>query len=603
MKKVIYYVLLILLLVACKKEESVNKGGIRIKITDEQEKPVAEANVYISPNTQQQSTDSEGIAQFKNLDAGTYQISASKSGVGNGIGVVQVIEGQISEVNMPLLSGVDFSLAPRINIIEPDTLKEYMPTEQISFETVIFDDNTLSEQISVSVESDIDGVIFSGYSNNKDSCNFSFTFSTKGVHKITYKATDSDNLTTEEYFYLKVILPIPVELTSAVKQNKQVMLNWTECTETEFQKIEILRTFEGGNGYNSEIIATIADKSVVSYTDTLPPLETSVDYQIVVTDLNNKKASSNKKNVVFPAGITFQVDLVEALLHPSNNWLYLITKSNSWSKNSVIIYDYLLDEIIMGKELTYSPGLPVLSDNGNGLELFIPGSNNVYIYSPADLSLKQVIQTRHTCMSVDANGNGILVTGESLDNWVTANPVRTYLQSSGVLIDSASIEATARVKKVPNKTNTFISIGMYVSPPEMEYYEIDNSGKFITSTKDTYHGDYELSYNSLDISPSGEFLLSYNELYKTESTLLHIGNLNHTVTGIAFNNVGNLIYTGSYSENIIRVDNYPELIVLDEITIKGFVSKLFSKENTLISLSNKPGGYNEYFVEVIHTNL
>ena len=269
MKNSLYLLLAaVLLLGGCKKENSVVKGGISVTIVNEQEQPVEGADVYISPNTQQQTTNAEGVATFSGLDAGTYQISASKSGEGNGIGVAEVISGQVAEVTVPLISGLTLSLAPRIDVIGPDTTKEYRPVDTINFKTTIVDDNTMAENIPVTVTSDIDGVIYSGSVAGTDSCNFSVHSFSKGIHKITIEATDKDNLTSTHSFTLKVTLPAPVELTGAVKQNKQVILNWTECTDAEFLQYEILR--KDVNSY--EIIATIENKSVVSFTDTAPPL-------------------------------------------------------------------------------------------------------------------------------------------------------------------------------------------------------------------------------------------------------------------------------------------------------------------------------------------
>ena len=303
--------------------------------------------------------------------------------------------------------------------------------------------------------------------------------------------------------------------------------------------------------------------------------------------------------MAFPAGIIFQVNLADAFLHPVNPWIYLITKSDTWSKNSVIVYNYATDEMVKEIELPFTPGQSVVADNGNGLQLYIPGADGrIYIYSPEDLSLIKSIPTRHPCLSVDVNGSGIILTGESLDDWVTANPVRTYSQSTGELIDSAGTAAATIIKKVPGKVNTFISVSTYVSPSEMEYYRIDNNGKFVLSTKDIYHGDYQLTANKFDISPNGEYVISYNEVYYADSAMLHMGRIGHTVTGVAFNNDGSKIYAGSYNEQLIRTDDYPALTVSSQIATKGYVSNLFVRDNQLISLSLAPEGYNVYFVEI-----
>lgn len=81
MKVKLFCILMLLLCLGCAKDEIATTGDIRGKVTDAfTGEPLQSANVTLSPGGMSTTTGSSGVFEFKDIDAGQYEISVRKTG-------------------------------------------------------------------------------------------------------------------------------------------------------------------------------------------------------------------------------------------------------------------------------------------------------------------------------------------------------------------------------------------------------------------------------------------------------------------------------------------------------------------------------------------
>lgn len=586
MKKcILLFSVLIISLSGCKKDEvDIRKGDCYVSVSVGY--VAAEGvEIYTKPATKQAVTDQFGTALLKDIPVGSYEIYAVLPEVGSGKSVTLIQDGELSEVSIYITPGVNFGIAPAIDVLFPSPQANYSFGDTVNFVAYFDDDSTPKEQLQVQYVSDLDGEIFSGNPAADGKVAFSRTNLSRGQHTITITAKDSDNYTTTATLHVNTNAPKSINLVSAESQGGVVNLQWTKYPGTDFLKYEIYRLNEHCSESSAELIYTGTNINTLSYNDETPPFSYQVCYYARVVNSDNLFNNSNTLTVEMPAGYVFNFIPSDMLKHPTQPVVYLVDKGGF----RLIKYNYETSEVLAETSLQGTIGKCDIGDNGFGLEIYTPSTDGwVYIYNADDLSLVTSISTGLSTRSVVVNGLGHVIAAVMPSPW-WEQPVRTYSRATGINLDGNGDNEGDILKMIPGK-NEIISITTSVSPIDMEYFKLTDGGMFEIHQDDQYHGDYPLDPNIFRISSCGRYSItsSYGAVYYANASMEYKGQLQRGAllySDFAFSDDGSIIYAATSNRKSIQIGHYPSLIRDDEILLRGYPKIILKSGNRIISLS------------------
>ena len=394
------------------------------------------------------------------------------------------------------------------------------------------------------------------------------------------------------------LFPTQIELAEPTIENGNVQLEWTHSNDASFNKYEICRSTDSSNVQQGDLIATLTDPELKSFTDSLPPLVKNLYYQIFVTNVNLYSRGSNIENVKNPAGPILEFVPYDALIHPNQPILYLLNRDVS----EIIIINYSEMEVVLEKRFNGNIGYMDIGDNGDGIELYLPNSDGwVYIYDPENLNQVGSIKT--------GRGNTCVVTDERGHLFVTGNQpgIQTFNRSNGLLIDTGGFIDDSERLRLIRATFDIIAITTNVYPIDMNYYRFDENASFIEYFDDSQHGSYPLDSRIYRVSLNSEFVLtsSSGAAYKADNTMEYLGQIQRGslyFSDYAFSDDGNTIYAATSNFNSIQVANYPDLTRSNQIFTRGFPLFVFKRLNQIVCISRIKEKSNSIVFEVLTLN-
>ena len=603
MKRILLTILVITFTMAsCQKEEKnpAPKGDLNVKVTINGYQLTEGAEVFTSPVSKQGITDEFGTVLLTDIETGSYEVYAKLANVGSGKSVVKIKSEELTEVVVNIIAGVYVGLAPTIDIILPGLPAEFTEDETITFSAVIKDDKTPNEDIAVKWESDLDGIINSDSPESNGNISFSTGSLSRGLHKITITAEDSEGYVSSANINVSTLAPGAVTLLQPIKNEGTVMLEWTEYQQADFMKYEVYRSQSGNMVQDFELLTTLTNKSQTTYTDLTPPLEFQVSYYIRVTNTAENSRNSNIEVVDSPSGFIFNFQASDMLKHPTQPYIYLINKGGQ----KLIKFDYLNMEVVTETNLQGNIGYCDIGDNGFGVEIYVPSNDGwIYVYNADDLSQTTSINTGLSTRSVVINGLGHVIASVLPSPW-WEQPVRSYMRSTGINIDGNGDFDGDRLRMIPGK-NEIISISTSVSPIDMEYFKLTDNGLFEIHQDDPYHGDHPLDPNIFRISPNGDYSITANTgaVYYANSSMEYKGQLQHGTlrfSDFAFNADGSVIYAATSNRKSIQIGYYPSLIRDNEILTRGFPVFIIRDGDKIISLSKSSENSVNTSIEIIN---
>ena len=560
---------------------------------------IKDAEVYTKPFSSVGTTDELGSVLLTGLEIGNYEVFASLDNIGTGKSEVGIMAFELSELFVNIIPGVYDEPGPIIEILSPSQPAEFSEGEEITFSANVEDDETAQQDIKIKWESDLDGVLNMNPPNMNGLTTFSTNSLSKGFHQITITAVDLDGFNSSASIQLSTLAPKSIILLEPVKNNGTVSLEWTEYPDTDFLRYEIFRINGNCTEQNEELLATISNKSTTNFIDELPPFEFQVCYFIKVINIENYSRSSNQESVDSPNGHIFNFEADDMLKHPTENYIYIIDQEG----RKMIKFDITTFEVVNEINLQGTIGYCDIGDNGFGVEVYTPSDDGkIYVYNADDLSQTTSINTDLPTASVVINGLGHVIASVQPSPW-WEQPVRTYLRSNGMQIDGNGDHDRDRLRMIPDK-NEIISISTGVSPVDMEYFDLSNSGFIATHQDDQYHGDYPLNAKIFRISDDGTYSITSKDgaVYLANSSMEYRGELEHGTldfSDFAFSSDGSIIYAATSNRKSIQIGSYPSLTRNDEILTKGYPVFIIRNGNKIISLSKSTENSSNMGVEVI----
>lgn len=605
MKPIILLTLAILILFSgCKKKEEEivpePTGSINVKVIKENGIAAKNANVYIPETNISGLSDDEGMIVFENINVGITTIAASIGNYGSGNSKISILADTIIQTEIKIVHGLLDSISPIIRVISPVDQLTYYHKDTVHFSAFITDDNTKAEDMIIKWESSIDGILNTDTPNPDGLCSFSINNLSRASHLITLTVTDTSGFISTAEISLSMLLPGPVILKEVRKDNKHIKISWSKYADDDFATYELYRSVNECLNQTQELLGTFDNMNDTIFYDKTPPIEYKACYVIRVTNTFNRSRLSNSLSIDLPAGVVFDFIPDDIIKNPNENIVYLI----SFDNKKIIKYNYLNNEIEKELILPDKPGYCDLGDNGNGLELYVPCKNGrIFIYNPDDLSLIKSITTYSETLSAVIDGNGNIIASLLINGW-NDGPVRTYSRNSGSNIDFSEGHIGCRLRRIPGK-NEVIAIADNYIPAAMERFVIGTDGKFTDYIEDNYHGEYPMSAKIFRVSDYGEYLITYYDgsIYFTDENMTYMGSLNNgefEFLDFAFNDNDNIIYAAPYDKRIIKIANYPSLLIDDEISLIGFPKKIITNGNKLIvSIVSSVTGAEKSAIEII----
>ncbi|MDR0864684.1 MAG: carboxypeptidase-like regulatory domain-containing protein [Candidatus Symbiothrix sp.] len=601
--KSILVVCVLFALWGCNEDEdiAIPKGDIYVTVYESSyysySSPVEGATVFTVPATVQTVTDEFGTAMLKDVESGTYEIYASLSGYGSGKVALRVSPDSLNRVNILIVQGVNTNFAPEIELVLPGIPANFSPNENVVFSFNVTDKDSQPNDIDVVISSNLDGKLVETHPNASNNVRFETSSLSRGKHIITITATDKDKYSATKTIEVSTVAPSEIILESATKTAMgYVQLQWKKYTSTDFMRYEVFRAVTpyaiGGEG---QLIASFTSADSIRYIDKMPPLVSEASYYVRISNKEDQSRNSNQIKVEEPAGKIYYYSITDAVHHPTEPIIYIV--DNAAMKLRAI--NYVTQTEINNISLQGSIGNIDMGDNGFGLEIYVPNNSVfIHVYNANTLNLVTSIMTGLDTRCVVTNGHGYLVASLMPSPW-WEQPIRTYSRATGINISGNGDFEGDRMRFIPN-TDNIISISRQVSPIDMEYFELDNTGKILLHQDDSYHGDHPLDPEIFRISNNGEYVITGREgaVYSAASSMIYKGMIDRgslNFSDFAFSNDGNTIYAGTSNRNSLQIVKYPQLTRTDEILIKGYPKYLFNFKDEIISIS-KTGEYSDNYV-------
>jgi len=585
--KTILVIWIAFLVLACEKDEvKVKNGDIYVTVyanSGYSNGPLKGANVFTVPATQQGTTDEFGTTLLKDIEPGSYEVYANMNDYGSGKTVVRVSPDSLKKVTIQIIKGVKTGFTPEIELNLPGIPANFSFSERVVFSFTVKDQDTPSNDLNVQVTSSLDGKLFEGHPDASNNVKFETTTLSRGKHLVTVTVTDKDKYFTTKTIEVSTLAPGNILMQSATVQEGKVLVQWQKYTMTDFNRYEVLRTTDPNQ--EGQLIASFNSADSIKYTDKLPPFVAEVYYYVRISNTEGQSRTSNKTKVVEPAGKIYYYSAVDAVHHPTEPIIYIVDKASE----KLRAINYITQTEINNINLQGSIGKIDIGDNGFGMEIYVPNySGFIHVYNASNLNLVTSINTGLQTNCVVTNGHGYVVASLSPSPW-WEQPVRTYSRSTGINISGNGGFAGDFMRYIPN-TDKIISISTSVSPTDMEYFELDNTGKILLHQDDTYHGDHPLDANIFRISTNGEYVVtsSTGAVYSATKSMIYKGMIDRGAlyfSDFVFSKDGNTIYAGTSNRTSLQIVKYPELTRKDEILIKGYPKFLFYFKGEIISVS------------------
>lgn len=582
------FVLFLTLQTGCKKEnpiEETKKGDLLVEVfrynwDNYYREPVEGAVVYTQPKTKEYVTDQYGSVLISNLDAISYEIFAALPGEGAGKGVLQIKSDSLSYLRIIIDKTMLPMLHPIIDVVKPTLPANFSTGEPVIFSVNIDDPDSSMEQITVTITSDLDGVIYTGHPTKGKNVFFSTIGLSKGIHAIEIKAVDNDEHTTRKKIELNNAAPKKLALSNSFSEEHNIVLEWEKIEEDGFERYEIYRANTPEEA--GQLIASFHDFNQTTFTDAYPPLVQHVFYYIRLLMKDGQFNDSERIKIESPAGKIYSGNPRYAVHHPTEPIIYIVDELSNRLKS----INYETGRELHSTSMQGAFGSICIADNGFGLEIYAPSSlGGVMIYDAATLNVIGRALPSIGCTAVESNGKGFFVATKKYGYQESLHMVSRNSLSEISLGGYAS----DWIRFIPG-SNDFIGISTQIFPDNLSYYKVSSEGIIVSRTEDAYHGDYNLDAFIFKISPRGDLLITgcYGTIFSADDQLSYLGQINNRGSeycDFEFSKDGKFIYAANKLNQAVDIVRYPDILIVDEVKTKATPAFLFMQNDKLISLS------------------
>lgn len=372
-------------------------------------------------------------------------------------------------------------------------------------------------------------------------------------------------------------------------QGDTIVLNWSKLETIHFRGYQIVRKEAEGEytepgSYNPNIIETIYDPEIRTFTDTEVPLTGFLEYQIIgMIDEDEQYGFiySNSQKYERPEIQTFTIHFKEVIPDIDNNRFYFTETSNG--KIHVFNFEELRLEKTLDTEANI--GYCSLGEYNSIQELYVPRSDGwVFVYDAETLVKRDQIDIAQPSSCVVSN-NGILYI--STDAW-TNRPLRVYNRDTHAMIYEGGDFDDTRLRVIPGTQTEIMEVTINIGPVDINRYTFDSNGNHINSQNDPYHGDYPLDDFIFQFFPNNEgFITSYQgAIYDMDMHYVNrLPRGEYKFSDFAFSENGNTVYASCSNSKSILAYSLDNFMIEKKFNTLGYPLKIYRKGNELICIS------------------
>lgn len=441
-------------------------------------------------------------------------------------------------------------------------------------------DGVAVEGAEVEWRSDRDGLLASGSTNEWGYVQKTVAPLSRGTHRIILTATDGDNVFFRDTTTLHNVLPARVRITRADRSPDGIALEWTPSSEPGFVRYELHRWVDDDAYGDSVVLANFADRDMTATYDDLPPIVGQAHYAVTVVIEDDLAAASPTATVQEPCGPVFAWYPYDAVIHPTEPFIYISERYNFHGQSRLVAVNYLTWETFGSVQYDHNLNFLEIADSGMGLELYVAHADSgLSVLDPLTLQEIDRVDTSYASVySAVSDGLGHL--------WLSvgAGPnLRCYTRDGLEQLSSGGAYGL-RLRMVPGKLEM---IGAYTtaSPPRLQHVSFATDGSInAISYCPNPHG---VSPYCLRVAPTGDYLLTNDWAYEPTPAATVIGQLpapNDRYYDFAFEDDGATIYAAERQVAAAAIIAYPSLARTGAIPLCGYPLKLFRSGEYLVAL-------------------
>lgn len=600
-----FALLLLLLLASCDTADDAGtdpSGAIYLTVRKPSGTGVAiGATVTTTPPLGTFRTSNLGTLRIDDVPEGLYTVLVVDSTIGSAETALQVRRDELAEATLSLQPGVFTSYPPALRIVAPYQYgnEGYSRGERVAFEARVSDPDTPLHQVTITWTSSRDGLLteIAGVARNGTTTLTTQSLSF-GRHTVYAIATDADGNRGIDSVSVPVLAPPTATQFTAVRSGGGVRLDWALSSTTvgrdELSELVVDRSLhEGTHNMGWTEIAQLPTFER-SFVDDTIPITSQVSYRIRTLNTSGFSSMSDTLIVRSPVGSTFHAEIRDVASHPDHPFVYAIAQSygSGTSARPHLLMIHLDSETMIRQvEIAYQPGFADLRDNGDGMRLYVAGTNDerIHVYDES-LSEVSTIATGVPVASVTTNGAGVAFVGVRPSPWWNG-PLRSYNLHTGEEIGRGGNHPGPRVR-LSADGRQMIEITTDFSPPNMAYHEVGLDGTFVRSVEDSQHGSHPLHTAPFERSPDDRYVVTSNEgaVYTADAEMTYKGRLRDdgSLTSLAFGS-GGALYAGSV-DGWIREYSVATRTEARRYASRGVPRFIFRRGNTLYALSSAGSG-------------
>lgn len=397
----------------------------------------------------------------------------------------------------------------------------------------------------------------------------SFAFAT------LFSCSSTDDDITEIVTTVPAVVENKINLTSNYYESSETInLSWTLAGNITYDHYKIIRR-SSENGEPTEI-GTMSPNQF--YTTTTVPYSPYLEYQIIGFKTNGEQVKSNIVKVERPGIKLLNLKVFDAQFDKNTGKLYMLDNDGK-----IVIYDVNSGSVTHQVSTNAALGYSDLGIYNGSTELYVPRKDGwVDIYDGNNLTLKDQVNFGIQLVSTVYH-NGKLYGSSSSGN----EPVKAVDRASKALVSQSpnSYYNSGRMRKAAGSSVKLYTITQNLTPVDMDLYNFDLNGNYLSHQDDTYHGDHPLNYRIFETFPDGRIITSntgsvYNAqmIYQND---LPSGNAKLS----SFDFDSNSIIAGSMNKTIdfYNINTYMKT---QSIPTSKFPYKVFNYNNKVVCISS-----------------
>jgi len=381
---------------------------------------------------------------------------------------------------------------------------------------------------------------------------------------------------------------LKITISEFQESNDSIRITWSKLDVSNFQGYYIIRrnykaTDTTQYNYN-EVIESISDPSITSFTDVGVPTDSYLEYQVMgkfyhSTDHVTTTIYSNVRSLERPEMKKFRFNPKDILQDNANHRLYVIDNDSG----KISILDYKSREITRQVFTFATLGFSSIGTFNGAEELYVPRNDGwIYIYDANTLEKTDQIKAGTKCYSVIYNTGKLFAV---VDTSYYGYAVKVFDRAGKSLITHTGIiEGPEHLALVPGSNTRLFGINGY----RVFSFEYDPNGHYISWNLTSYSSS-GYTYRAFETFPNGQGFITSRTGSVYSNSLNLVQNLpygDNEYSAFTFNSPLTSLFAGCSNYKHVVEYSCPGYSELQTYPCKGYPAAVFTDAGNLVVLSS-----------------